>query len=763
MKLGVSKTILGVHAVVLGVGILLSTLIYLEGRGVMELTEALAERNLPTLERLSDLKLAVLEQQAILHEYYATMDRETFLRHQAVNERRIEAGLAICRVSFPGRTELLEIENQYRRMRALGRQFDELINVVDIDWDQARAQLTAASLLSTAINVRVDGLVGAIRRQVAARAEATQDRIIRITGLVAFFSGTLFVVVVVVGYYVNAYLAEVAERRRLAMFPERNPNPVLSLALDGRVLYANAGARRMLSELGAETGRTEALFPKDLAARMARLRSASAESMRWEHPVAERVLECSIHVLEDLGVAHAYLTDITERKRAEERLVYQAYHDSLTGLPNRHRFMERCSEALGGAPKEGSAALLLLNLDRFKQVLDSLGHATGDRLIRAVAERLRSTLEACKDRWPGATLSRFEGHLFSLLLPRIGSIHGPVSVAEKLVGSMKRPLRVDGRELFATFSIGIAVSPHDGGDPITLLKNADTAAHAVKKRGGNGIQCYVPEMNAQALERLEMENALRRALERNELVLLYQPQFDIASGRPVGVEALLRWQRPGRGLVPPGDFTSLAEETGLIVPVGAWVLRTACAQAKAWESAGLLPLTMALNVSARQFHDEDLLEQVAGVLKETGLGPASLELEVTESAVMESAERTIAILRALKRIGVRLSLDDFGTGYSSLSYLRRFPLDKIKMDQSFVGNLRTEEGGDAAIARAVILLGHSLKLKVIAEGVETEAQLAFLRRHRCEEAQGYLFGVPMTAEALAARLRGYAGRPAFSA
>ncbi|MDE2089728.1 MAG: bifunctional diguanylate cyclase/phosphodiesterase, partial [Gammaproteobacteria bacterium] len=467
----------------------------------------------------------------------------------------------------------------------------------------------------------------------------------------------------------------------------------------------------------------------------------------------DRTMECGVHFLRDLECFHVYVTDITQRKRAEAELVYRAYHDALTGLPNRRMLSERLEDILGTPNRDGLCiAVLLMELDRLTMVIDSLGHEVADALLQAVSTRLQQVLAECQDICGNAILYRFEGDVFALMVPGFTGAQAPVRLAEKILQEMRRPLHVNAREFVATFSIGMGVFPMDGQDAVTLLRNADTARQRAKQSGGNSFQCYSADMNAHAAEWLSLESWLRHALERDELRLYYQPQIDVRNGRLIGTEALLRWQHPERGLLSPGEFISLAEETGLIVPIGEWAMRMACAQNKAWRDRGPGKITVAVNISARQFHRQDLPALVARMLAETGLLPDGLELEITESVAMQDVERATTVLAELKRMGVKLSIDDFGTGFSSLNYLKRFPIDKLKIDQSFVRNLTTDEN-DAAIARAVITLGHSLKLKVIAEGVETAEQLAWLRREDCDDAQGYLFGKPVPADQFEASRR----------
>lgn len=444
-------------------------------------------------------------------------------------------------------------------------------------------------------------------------------------------------------------------------------------------------------------------------------------------------------------------TDLSEHEEAERRLDYLSNYDVLTGLPNRVLLQDRLDRAVARAQRgEQALAILFLDLDRFKLINDSLGHAAGDLLLKGAAGRLRECLRESD------TLSRISGDQFAILFENIVNVADVAVKAEELLQVFLKPFDIFDHEIFSTVSIGITLCPHDGTDPGTLLTNADAAMFRAKEKGRNNFQFFSADMTAGVFETLRMENALRRALENHELELLYQPQFDLLKRRVIGVEALLRWHSKDFGLVPPARFIPMAEKNGLIVPIGEWVLRTACAQAKAWQLGGMPPFKIAVNLSAVQFRQSDLAGKIREVLVETGLEAAFLELEITESVVMEDVERTIGTLVQLKDLGCEISVDDFGTGYSSLSYLKRFPVDALKIDQSFVQGLGTDPD-DTAVVNAVISLGESLALKLVAEGVETLQQLECLEARPGNaqiSVQGFYFSEPITAGELVAYCSG---------
>jgi len=432
--------------------------------------------------------------------------------------------------------------------------------------------------------------------------------------------------------------------------------------------------------------------------------------------------------------------DVTARKSYESQLTYQATHDALTGLPNRTLFADRLHQATLFSGREGTrVAVVFVDLDNFKYINDSLGHEAGDTMIRAMAARLASCVRESD------TVARLGGDEFVLMLQGVQPGDAMISLAmSRVLEEVSRPLNLRGRDLTVTCSIGVAIYPDDGADTDTLLKHADAAMYQAKQSGRNNFQFFTAAINRRVQDRLELEHRLRQAVERNEFLLHYQPKLDLKSGTIVGAEALIRWQAPQQGLVSPVRFIPVAEETGLIEPIGEWVLETACRQTLAWQKSGHGPLTISVNVSPRQFRNAELPQIVASILERTGVDPASIELEITESCLAADPVRFIATLQTLKRLGVQIAIDDFGVGYSSMAYLKSFPLDRLKVDRTFVTSLATSEK-DRAIFKAILSLAHNLGLQVVAEGVETADQYYFLRDIGCEEVQGFYFSMPLPA------------------
>ena len=527
------------------------------------------------------------------------------------------------------------------------------------------------------------------------------------------------------------------ERNRLAKFPEDNPNPIIELNDAGEIKYVNPAGKQRFPELPTR-GIAHPVLENVL--------SVAAVLRKYEKKLTSRevtfngyVYDEQITISRHSNLIRIYLSDISERRLAEETLIHQAYHDALTNLPNRKMLMDHLNQMLSRVEwNDRFIAVMYLDLDHFKRINDTMGHSVGDAFIKVVAEMLVGSLR------DGDVVARLGGDEFIIVLYDVAKVQDVTNIAQKVLKLFSRPLNAGGHEVFVTASIGISICPNDGKDGETLLRNADTAMYRAKEQGRNNYQFFLPEMNAEVSKRLTMETAMRHALRREEFILHYQPLVDLSLGRVVGVEALVRWRHPEWGLVSPLRFIPLAEETGLIIPIGEWVLHSACRQCKEWHKAGFDNFRVAVNLSARQFHTPNFLENISNTLSRTFFDPHCLELELTES-ILQTAEKTLDTLHGLSEMGVEISIDDFGTGYSSLSYLKRFPIHKLKIDRSFVRDIATDTD-DRAIVEAIVTLAKSLRYKVIAEGVETEEQLDFLRSLGCDEFQGYLFSPPVPME-----------------
>ncbi len=559
------------------------------------------------------------------------------------------------------------------------------------------------------------------------------------------------------GSMIRRKRAEEALRRsenQLRAIIDTEPECVKIVDADGTLLQMNAAGLAMI-----EAGRPEQVIGKSIfnlllpeyrepfrthVENVLRGKKAEMEFEIVGLKGAHRWLEMhSVAMPSDRGGPPVMLSitrDVTEHRQTEKRLKQLAHFDSLTDLPNSVQFIERLEQAIADADRhERLVGVVFLDLDRFKYINDSLGHEKGDKLLREVAIRLGGVVRR------GDTVARLSGDEFALVLADMRHVDDAIHVAQKILDVFRQSFRVDGHELFVTASMGITLYPFDDRGAQELLRNADVAMYRAKEYGKNNYQFYVAEMTAKATERLALENDLRSALARGELSLHYQPIADCRSGRIVGMEALLRWKHPARGMISPALFIPLAEETGFIIPIGEWVLRTACEQCRQWQKQGFPSLYVAVNLSSRQFHQKDLPASVYRILHDTGLSPGSLGLEITEGLVMQQAEASVSTLRELKAMDIRISIDDFGTGYSSLSYLKRFPINILKIDQSFVRDI-PGDADDAAIAGTIITMAHSLGLRVVAEGVETVEQLNFMRQHGCDAMQGYYLSKPLPAD-----------------
>jgi diguanylate cyclase (GGDEF)-like protein len=633
----------------------------------------------------------------------------------------------------------------------------------------------------------VDGFE--VCRQIRQRWDATEVPVIMVTGMddldsinQAYESGANDFISKpinwpILGYRARYVLRSAQAARNLRDLEEKQaaivhamPDMIFLVDRDGTFLDYKSGYGMVPFAPPEEfLGRRVAdIMPNDVGQLMTRgiehaLQTGDLQSLVYKLPMPDSVHQYEARIVRSgPDKVVAVVRDITLQKLNEERIRRLAYFDTLTGMPNRQHFMERLDQALRQARDRcRKLALLFLDLDGFKRVNDTLGHSAGDSLLQMVAERLKEKLRAgdtvsrpAVEEF-GLSFARLGGDEFAVVLPDIEDMQAAMLVAQRVQAVLNRPFPIGGAEITVTSSMGISIFPDDGTDAATLLKHADTAMYHAKEQGRNNWQMYTRTLTAQAVSRLSLENDIRKAQERGEFRLVYQPQVLAQDGKIIGMEALIRWQHPEHGLVSPSEFVSVAEQSGLIVPMGEWVIRAACEQVQAWQESGIVPPRVAVNVSARQLRAPGFLGRVTSILAETGIRPELLELELTESILMDSEAQALNSLRELCALGVQLSIDDFGTGYSSLGYIKRFPISMLKIDQSFVSGL-PHSTDNAGITTAIIAMARSLGLDVIAEGVETNEQRTFLRKAQCPKLQGYLFSPPVKPDQMAGLLhRGY--------
>jgi diguanylate cyclase (GGDEF)-like protein len=568
----------------------------------------------------------------------------------------------------------------------------------------------------------------------------------RVTGFPVLIAGA----VLFAGYHITAIIREGGKYRRLAMFPERDPNPVLCLSTAGEVLYANPATAEWLARLHLPPAEPAKLLPGDLQHRLDETRTTPASSTQFEYAHGKHTFECSVTHLADLSEFHVRIRDVTERRQADEKLAHQAYFDPATGLPNQYRMRDELSAAFS---QQRMHTVMMIVADREQEIFENFGTAETERWLVKVAHRLRDGINAEEE-----TLYRFGRNAF-VLVCQPGDQAAAQQRARQLLSTTRQPLHVERRELFSTLSIGIALmesgADGDAGKAAeTQIRQAASACHRVRRTGGNDFAIYDETMGHAAAKTLRLIAFLQHAVKNNELRLHYQPKVDAASGRLLGMEALIRWMHPERGMLSPAEFIPIAEDTGVIVTIGRWALYEACRQNAAWQRAGLPPLRVAVNFSARQFRSDTLLEELGTVLSETGLPASSLELEITESMVMEDPKRVINLLARIRSLGIHLSLDDFGTGHSSLAYLKRFPIDCVKIDRAFIKDM-PGNADDVAIARTIVAMAKTLDLTIVAEGVETAEQFELLKTMGCDQIQGYFFSRPLPAEDFLAYYRAH--------
>lgn len=687
------------------------------------------------------------QREILLLQYYSNLDHEKFENaYSTANQNYLTAIKRLRR--FPDMEEplarLVTLEN---RVAVSATEFSRILASQEIDWKRARELLGGIAVVKKSIRQQLNTLAQNLRVQ-RLHARGDVHRITTQIQQLIYFLVMLLSALTLTGTWVfYKFFDNHANAKALALFPERNPNPILRLSTDGRVDFANPGAKNVLASLFPDQdSNPEDLFPPDMSDRLSDLQHKPTACSIFEYAINDRYFECTLQYLPDMDSIYAYITDITRRKTSEAELSYQAHHDSLTSLPNRRMLQNRIIFYTHNSTIDGEqTALLLLSLDRFNAISGSLGPNLADKLLTQIAARLKSELETSLNLCEQASIFRLENAIFAVLLHGFSNRSILNRIAKRFIRCMQNPVYIETKEYFTTISIGISIYPIDGTDSVSLLRNATSAMTRASQLGGN-IECfYSQDMKDNTPENLSLENYLRYAIARNELELYYQPQISLATGKVVGAEAVLRWNHPEHGMIMPDQFIPLAEESGMIVSIGEWILNTACEQTRFWHEQGFDDLALAVNVSGRQFQQKNLPGLISRILQSSGVDPNKLELEITESIAMQDYVNPEAMLSKLKSLDVKISLDDFGTGWSSLTYLKNFPIDKMKLDQSFVHNLTTDKH-DTAICKALITLSRSLGISVLAEGIENQQQLSWMEEQGCDQVQGYFFSKPLPAD-----------------
>ncbi len=726
----------------LAVGVAVSVRIVTLGDSVQAVNRMFISEKLPLSQRIGELRGVIADEERLLYEYYSyTATRDAFQTQRTLNNARLGSIVEQLEKDMGSREQVVELRTQLTALDGLSDELSATLSSKVVNRDMARAILAQVKPRVRQIEKTLAAMSSANRQAVDKLGTDSRNSVGTMVRWVIGFSVLIFGVAFFVGYYVVAIIREGLERRRLAMFAERNPNPVLRLDASAEVRYANPATVELLARLNLTPADSGKLLPADMQHQLNEIRAARTSSTQFEYTHGKFILECTVAYLTDISEFHVYIKDVTARRQAEENLAYQAFFDPATGLPNQYRLREDLGAAFS---QQRAGTVMMIVADREREIFESLGAVETERWLVKVALRLRDGINENEE-----TLYRFGGNAF-VLVCWPGDLAGAQRRAKQLLSSSQQPLHLERRELFSTLSIGAAIMEcGSGGDAANMaeaqVQQAASACNRVRRAGGNDFAIYDEAMGLAAAKTLRMITDLRHAVANGELRLHYQPKVDTANGRLVGMEALVRWMHPERGMISPAEFIPVAEDTGMIVAIGRWVLREACRQNAAWQQAGLRPIRVAVNLSARQFRSDNLLDEIDAALSDTALPASSLELEITESMVMEDPERVIDLLEKMRSRGIHLSLDDFGTGHSSLAYLKRFPIDCVKIDRAFIRDMPGNTD-DVAIARTIVAMAKALDLKTVAEGVETAEQLELLKNMGCDQIQGYLFSRPLPAD-----------------
>lgn len=741
--------ILLAYLLILGLGLAISITIFISGRQVTTATNTLLEEKLPRLQIINQLYLSIIERERLLYEYYATTDTAAILPKLQNIDESFSAYFQLIANAFPDSSDVRAIDSGDQEVRRLTQQLDNNFQQARVDWDGARAQLVALTQTGRQILPSLDNLVAQVNQQAFQGGEETRQRTELSTQLVISFSIFVIIIAAFVGYYVNSYIAETISRRRLAMFAERSPNPIFSFNWQGELTYSNPASLSLIKQQNNYSARVESLLPDDFQMKLLSLQKSQKDYIQWQGRVNDSfIVQYSLSLLRDLDTCQLYIEDITQRTLAEEQLKFEAYHDVLTELPNRRYFAERLEQLVTTVQETKPLALILIQLDRFELITSSLGYKTGDLLLVELTKKLdRFCHNFCRLDISNQ-LYRLESNKFALVLNQLPEHEFAENLAKQLQQEMNQAIIINDSEFHLSLTIGISHYPNHGQDADTLLANADAALTRAKLQG-DGLLCYSLDIQQKEQAWIEIERELRQAIEKQQLQLYFQPKIKAQKHQISGVEALIRWQKDDGQMVSPAQFIPVAEQTGLIITIGDWVLEQAIKQAIQWQKYYTLEdeFTLAINLSAKQFQHPDFIDKLSRLVENHSLNTSTIELEITESLLINDINQSIEIMHQLKAMGFKLSIDDFGTGYSSLSYLKQFPIDKLKIDRAFVMDLEVNQD-DKVLAKSIIDLAHNLNLSVVAEGVENQTQLTIIEQLGAEEIQGFYFSKPLKPEDL---------------
>lgn len=721
---------------VIVVGLALSLIIRDSGKKAGISSRNLVSVALPKLDLIKQLRASITEHERLLYEYYATTTRDDLWPQIQQTEQGLAKQLLAINEGFAG--HVMSLPKLYGDIKALQSALDINLSSPTTDWDQARADLALLTQAGKSAEDILVTLTHEIEQQAQQQAQNTQQQIEDIVDLVIVYTTVIVFIALIMGYFTQVNIRRTAKRKALAKFPERNPNPVMNLNWQGNIQFANPASYKLLAITHPGSTALTDLLPNDFYHNLQRWQANHESIVNFEATIGQCQCQFSLSLLRDLESCHLYIEDVTERKQALAQLEFQALHDIHTGLPNRRKFEADLSHHIH---LKTPCSLLFMSIDRFKFITSSQGYHAGDGILLNVGKRLT---DISKTLGCEVKCYRLEGNTFCLIV-----MHDDISevthVIRDIQNAMDNALYVNQHSYFLSLSMGYCHYPQDGHTTEGLVSNGHAALNHARVLGNN-VEAYNPTLHASEQTWLPIERGMRQALDKQQFVMFYQAKVNATTGNITGAEALIRWFKEDGDMVSPATFIPVAEQTGLIIQIGHWVIEQGFMQTKSFHESGQ-QIQVAINISARQFQYRHFLEQLQALINKTGVNPKHVELEITESLIMENAEHSIGIMKKLKKMGFALAIDDFGTGYSSLSYLKQFPIDSLKIDQAFVRNLEQDED-DKNIVAAIIALAQHLNLKTIAEGVETHEQWQILKNMKCDYIQGYYFSKPNRAEHL---------------